>query len=91
VKHYLPRVIVVEANNDAARDVLIPYMGRLGYGLARQLVVNLYFACGEQDIEKLRSIPVRCTLEGIEHPRGGEYINKYHAQQRMVSYGVELK
>jgi FkbM family methyltransferase len=57
-----PRVLVVEALTDPAREALDAYVERFGYRLARSVVCNHFYVRRASDAAKLRSITINCRL-----------------------------
>jgi hypothetical protein len=65
-----PRVLVLEANTDAEREILDQYLGSRGYVLARSLVWNHFYVRNEADRRAMRAVTVSAKLEQAPHPLG---------------------
>jgi FkbM family methyltransferase len=57
-----PRVLVVEALTDTAREALDNYLGGFGYMLGRSVVCNHFYVRKLRDVRKLQSITIQCKL-----------------------------
>jgi FkbM family methyltransferase len=62
LSRHQPRVLVVEALTDAAREALDSYLGGFGYMLARSVVCNHFYVRQPRDARKLQSITIQCKL-----------------------------
>ncbi len=60
--HNRPRVLVMEALTDDARETLDRYMARFGYQNARSVACNQFYVSALKDARKIRGITIHCKL-----------------------------
>lgn len=74
LSQFRPRVIVIEANSEQARNSINEHMVQLnGYVEARRLIENIFYTRDAQDADALRAISVDCQFERVLHPLGKKY------------------
>lgn len=74
LERYRPRVLLVEANTQAAGDRLSHYLARHGgYRLVRRLGVNMVHVHARSDLRYLYRVVVDCAIQPQEHPSGARY------------------
>ncbi len=82
---YSPRVLVIEANDQASEACLDGYLRSQGYLKARKLEANVFYCKTKRDRRVLSTIPIDCKLEATVHPFGDKYTAErkltYHAQK----------
>ncbi len=82
---YSPRVMVVEANTDAARHEIIEILTSFQkYLFAGRLAENLFFVNNKEDMEKIRSIELDCRIEKQSHPLGDEYSTPKYLRGKII-------
>ena len=86
LRRFQPRVLVMEANDDANADALRRYLEGLGYHFARQVGPNLFFTRGAADARTLRRIAGSCTIEATWHPLGRVYSRRRLARRRTLHF-----
>jgi FkbM family methyltransferase len=70
---FSPRIFVIEANSEQARNALNLFMLKQGYTEARRLGVNIFYVENMQDYQKINSINISCHIEKNIHPKGEKF------------------
>jgi FkbM family methyltransferase len=73
LSRFIPRVLVIEADTEIARQDISNYLRQFGYVEARQLRINTFYARSLEDIEALQRIEVEYHSEKNLHPLGEEF------------------
>jgi len=74
LRKYRPRVIVIEANDEAAKAALLAFFADFPeYRFARSTGVNLFFVLGEDEAKRLAALPIEAVVEAQSHPLGERY------------------
>ena len=82
---YSPRIMVVEANTDAAHhDTIEILTSGHKYLFAGRLAENLFFVNNKQDMEKIRSIELHCRIVKQSHPLGDEYSTPKYLRGKII-------
>ncbi len=85
VHGYSPRIMLVEANTDAARDDIVEILTSVHkYLFAGRLAENLFFVNNKQDMERIRSIELHCRIEKQSHPLGDEYSTPKYLRGKII-------
>lgn len=82
-----PRVIVIEANDEDAKQMLTRRLGKAGYTLCRSLRSNLFFSKEERLVHRLRRTHMNCFIPRNIHPFGVEYTHPDQRVDRVVMHG----
>ena len=83
---YSPRIIIIEANTELARDEIIDYIAnKEGYHFAGRLVENLFFVREEIDLERIRKIEIDCRIEKQTHPLGEAYSTEEYLAGKIIN------
>jgi len=85
LSRFRPRVLVVEANSETARNVLDRHIVEVnGYAEAGRLVENIFYVRDPRDARTLRSITVDCRIEKSIHPLGEKYTPKPYIEGAVI-------
>lgn len=76
------RVIVAEANTDAARDELFTYMLGRGYVYATALTQNYFFTLDQATADTLTAATFDILTEATRHPLGSQATLPWHSGQK---------
>ena len=68
LSRWSPRVVLMEASSDEARDALTARLSATGYTEARRLVSNVFFARDEADARALRDAVIERRVRPTRHP-----------------------
>ena len=94
LSQFRPRVIVIEANSEQARNSINEHMVQLnGYVEARRLPVNILYTRDAKDADALRAISVDCLFERVLHPLGKKYTAReqiYGPMIRQPTYSLQV-
>lgn len=85
--HHQPRVLVLEANDQAMREAIVERCEDAGYRHARSLGNNLFFALEDRLVYRLRTTSVECFLPRNLHPFGLEFTHPDLRADRIVVGG----
>lgn len=77
-------VLVIEANNDKARQELESYLKPTGYVVARILGPNLIFTHPGEESDRMKAVSIDCVIEQNLHPFGENYTLKDCLHDRVV-------
>ncbi len=79
------RVLVVEVNLEEEEKLLVDYLAENGgYQLARRVKVNRFFVKSEADAEKMKTIPIACTIQMQPHPLGSKFTRNKFMKERVI-------
>ncbi len=81
---FKPRVLIVEANDDAAKRATDRYLSDFEYINARTDEVNSFYVRTPEDAEKLARIRVNCRLAPMMHPLGDKYTAAVYIKGRVI-------
>lgn len=91
IAFHKPRVIIVEANDDGSRHMLLKYLTERGYSYCRTLGNNLFFAYEAALIHRLHRTPIACFLPRNLHPLGETYTHPDQRTDRVLVGGQSIE
>jgi FkbM family methyltransferase len=87
---YRPRILLIETNTENVKKEINSYLDEFGYRFARQVGVNSFYVCNDDDLRKLRGISLNCVIEKQTHPRGIKYTIEEFANGKVIREGKNL-
>jgi FkbM family methyltransferase len=79
-----PRVLLLEANSEEAKQQLDDYLEPKGYVPARSLGVNRFYTRPGTDAERLAAIRLECVIERNLHPMGEAFTLKSGLHEQVI-------
>jgi FkbM family methyltransferase len=73
IDKWQPTVIIVEANDEQSKELIIAKLALHAFALGRILGVNLIFVQGRENLLLIRNINIKCAIEKVLHPKGKDY------------------